>query len=174
MAEIGSQPVKKTIKQAVRKSPIPGSQKNQNPNSQKSQNLGSHKIRNPGNLKIQNPVHEKSQNPGSQKTQNPGSQKIQKSDSDNEVEIVAESSPPQTVSGPGRFKLSVNIKIGLPQDIKTNLSFETSFELPCYQEPMVAALLAEAVAFCGDPLISIEDLKALSGEEATDSGWMPS
>jgi len=88
---------------------------------------------------------------------------------------VAESSPPQTVSGPSSFKLPVNIKIGLPQDIKTNLSFETSFELPCYQEPIVAALLAEAVAFCGDPLISIEDLKATSGEEATDSEdmWLP-
>ena len=173
------------------KSQNPGSEKSQNPGSEKSQNPGSEKSQNPGSEKSQNPVHKKSQNPGSAKSQNPGrekdqnqgsrkrqnpgNQKSRKSDSDDEVEIVAESSPLQTVSSTCSFKLPDNIKIGLPQAIKTRLSFETSFNLPRYQEPVVAALLAEAVAFRGDPLISIEDLKALSGEEASDSEdmWLP-
>ena len=153
----------------------PASEKDHKTGSEKTQNPVHDKGQNPGSQKSQIPGREKDQNQGSRKRQNPGNQKSQKSDSDNEVEIVAESSPLQTVSSTCSFKLPVNIKIGLPQAIKTRLSFETSFNLPCYQEPVVAALLAEAVAFRGDPLISIEDLKALSGEEASDSEdmWLP-
>jgi len=125
--------------------------------------------------KIQNPGNQKSENPGRQRSQNLGSQKSQISDSDNEVEIVTESFPLQTVSITISFKLPVNIERGLPQAIKTRLSFETSFNLSHYHEAIVEALLAEVVAFRGDPLISIDDLKALSGKEASnpEDMWLP-
>ena len=118
---------------------------------------------------------EKIQNPGRQRSQNLGSQKSQISDSDNEVEIVTESCALQTVSRTISFKLPVNIEGGLPQAIKTRLSFKTSFNLSHYHEPIVEALLAEVVAFRGDPLISIDDLKALSGKEASnpEDMWLP-
>ena len=104
-------------------------------------------------------------------------EKNQKLESDDEVEILAHksSSPLHTVASTCSFKLPVSIKFGLPCEIQAKLSFVTSFNLPVYQEPIVAALLAEAVAFNADPLISSEDLKALSGEEASDSEdmWLP-
>ena len=85
------------------------------------------------------------------------------------------SSPLHAVASTCSFKPPINIKFGLPHKIQAQLSFVTSFNLPVYQEPIVAALLAEAVAFNGDPLISIEDLKAVSCEEASDSEdmWLP-
>ena len=75
----------------------------------------------------------------------------------------------------GSFKLPVNIEIGLPQAIKKRLSFETSFNLSHYHEPIVEGLLAEVVAFRGDPLFSIDDLKALSDKEASnpEDKWLP-
>ena len=88
---------------------------------------------------------------------------------------MTESCPLQTVSRTISFKLPVNIERGLPQAIKTRLSFETSFNLSHCHEPIVEALLAEVVAFRGDPLIFNDELKALSGKEASnpEDMWLP-
>ena len=89
---------------------------------------------------------------------------------------MTESCPLQTVSRTISFKLPVNIERGLPEAITVkDFSFETSFNLSHYHEPIVEALLAELVAFRGDPLISIDDLKALSGKEASnpEDMWLP-
>ena len=120
-------------------------------------------IQKTGHEKSENQDHEKSQNSGHEKSQNPDREKSQHPHCEESENPDREKSP------------NINIKIGLPQAIKTKLSFETSFNLPYYQEPIIEALLAEAVSFRGDPLISIQDLKALSGEEATDSEdmWLP-
>ena len=50
----------------------------------------------------------------------------------------------------------------------------TPFNFPSFQEPLVTGLLAGVVDFEGDPVISIQDLRALSGEALNSEGkWLP-
>ena len=158
------------------KSHKPSSGRSQKPDKEKNQELSSERSQEPSSHKNQKSSRQKNQKPSSQKIQKPDSEKSQKSESDDEVEILAhKGSPLHRAASTCSFKLPVSIKFGLPHEIQAKLSFVTSFKLPVYQEPIVSALLAEAVAFNGDPLISSEDLKALSGEEASDSEdmWLP-
>ena len=167
----------KSQKPENNKSHKPSSEKTQTPDSEESPNKSSWRSQERSSQKSKKPNSQKNHKPSSQKAQKTDSEKGQQSESDDEVEILAHksSSPLHAVASTYSFKPPLNIKFGLPHKIQAQLSFVTSFNLPVYQEPIVAAFLAEAVAFYGDPLISIEDLKAVSCEEASDSEdmWLP-
>jgi hypothetical protein len=71
------------------------------------------------------------------------------------------------------FSTDHEVHIGLPDEVAQILSKEVMFSLPQHYSIIVDAILSYEVPFGGNPLISVQDLKELSGkgEKATDK-WL--